>query len=111
MYIIHIIAVNVALDLEAVGQLLTQGSLSMFTYKKNACNYYLNIIYMYICIFWINWIIASHLTEQPPTASLSHCFLYSLPTPMDSNGSYRALMKKAMLLGQKENFFISLFCS
>ena len=60
---------------------------------------------MYICIFWINWIMASHLTEQPPTASLSHCFLYSLPTPMDSNGSYRALMKKAMLLGQKENFF------
>ena len=49
MYIIHIIAVNVALDLEAVGQLLTQGSLSMSTYKK--CMQLLFKYYIYVYLY------------------------------------------------------------
>ena len=34
---------------------------------------------------YINWIIATHLTEQPPAASLSHRFRIPLPAPRDSH--------------------------
>ena len=34
---------------------------------------------------YINWITATHLTVQPPTASLSHRFLLPLPSPRDSH--------------------------